>query len=356
MKRFNSFQGLRVIAFLLVFFSHCTGFLPLPSGGHGAIGVEIFFVMSGFLMEVNAKDRDGSLIRQCVDCARKKLRKFYWLHILTMILALVPILLKWIIQVPTQQMVLETVKKIAANVFLVQSWIPDSSYYFSMNAVTWYLSTSMVMYLLFPMFHKWIRQMVKIKTKLVCILLIYAFQLALAVALQNSEYMHAVVYIHPLVRCLDFLSGVLLGSIYKQSPKNLRRFLWTWLEIGAVGMLAFVVLMFTKLPQAFSYVTLSAPAAWVLLFVFSQDGGMISQWLSWKPIVFLGNISFELFMIHHLVIKYWAYVLWLARRILHRDIPGVLSTICVLGVSIAAAWILHVIGKKLHSCTMRINK
>ena len=122
--------------------------------------------MSGFLMEVNAKDRDGSLIRQCVDCARKKLRKFYWLHILTMILALVPILLKWIIQVPTQQMVLETVKKIAANVFLVQSWIPDSSYYFSMNAVTWYLSTSMVMYLLFPMFHKWIRQMVKIKTKL----------------------------------------------------------------------------------------------------------------------------------------------------------------------------------------------
>lgn len=357
MKRFNSFQGLRAIAFLLVFFSHCNGFLPIPSGGHGAIGVEIFIIMSGFLMEVNARDRDGSLIRQCVDCAGKKLRKFYWLHILTMLLALVPILLGWILELPSPQEVLETIYKIAANVLLVQSWIPNSDYYFSLNAVTWYLSSTMTMYLMFPLFDRWVPQITKRGTKLVSILLIFVCQLALAAGMRSSAYTRAVVYIHPLVRCMDFLVGMLLGSIYKESAESVHhRSFWTWLEAGSVGALFVVVLVFTKLPSTFSYVTLSAPAVWLLTLVFSYEGGMISRWLSWKPVVFLGNISFELFMIHHLVIKYWEYVQWIARRVLHHNLPGILSTVCTFVLSVAAAWLLQRIGKNLRFGTKRICK
>lgn len=355
MKRFNSFQGLRVIAFLLVFFSHCNGFLPIPSGGHGAIGVEIFFVMSGFLMEVNAKDRDGSLIRQCVDCAGKKLRKFYWLHILTMLLALVPTILGWILQLPDLRTVLEVCSKIAANLFLIQSWVPDSAYYFSLNGVTWYLSTSMFMYLLFPLLHRWISKLKMGSWKYGAILLIYAFQLVLAVRMNGNPYLHAVIYIHPTVRCIDFIAGMLLGSAFRGDLWSAHgNTCWTGLEAMAVGMLVMVVLLFAKLPETFSYVVLCAPAAWLLMAVFAHEQGTISKLLSWKPVLFLGNISFELFMVHRIVIGYWEYVQWIARRVIHQNLPGIVSTGCTFIISVAAAWMLHEIGKKLNSGTKRI--
>lgn len=357
MKRFDSFQGLRTVAFLLVFFSHCNGFLPLPSGGHGAIGVEIFFVMSGFLMEVHAKERDGSLLRQCADCAGKKLRKFYWLHILTMLLALAPTFLGWVLQLPDWRTVLGVCSKIAANLFLVQSWIPDSAYYFSLNGVTWYLSTSMVMYLLFPLLHRWISKLKKRSWKYGVILLIYAFQLTLAAGMNGNPYLHAVVYIHPVVRCLDFVAGMLLGSACKENSRSAHgSAFWTGMEAAAVGMLVVVVFLFAELPEAFSYVVLCAPAAWMLVAVFAHEGGMVSKLLSRKPMLFLGNISFELFMIHRLVIGYWEYVQWIARRVIHQNLPGIISTGCTFMISVAAAWLLHGIGKKLQSRTMRICK
>lgn len=357
MQRIDSFQGLRTIAFLLVFFSHCNSFLPLPSGGHGAIGVEIFFVMSGFLMEVHAKERDKLLLRQCVDSAGKKLRKFYWLHILTMVPALAPTIFGWILQLPDLQTILEVFSKIVVNLFLIQSWIPDSDYYFSLNGVTWYLSTSMVMYLLFPLLHRCISKLTKRSWQYGTILLIYTFQLGLAAGMNGNPYLFAVIYIHPAVRCLDFLAGMLLGSAFKGNPQSAHGCaFWTALEAVAVGMLVMVVLLFVQLPEAFSYVVLCAPAAWMLIAVFAHGQGRISGFLSRKSMLFLGNISFELFMVHRMVIRYWDYVQWIARRILHQNLPGTVSTGCTFIISVAAAWQLHGIGKKLQSRTMRICK
>ena len=53
MKRIHTLTGLRGIAALLVFISHCGAQSILPSflgKGFGQIGVMLFFVLSGFLM------------------------------------------------------------------------------------------------------------------------------------------------------------------------------------------------------------------------------------------------------------------------------------------------------------------
>ena len=47
MKRINSLQGLRAVAFGSIFFEHC------GIGGGGSLGVSVFIVLSGFLMTYN---------------------------------------------------------------------------------------------------------------------------------------------------------------------------------------------------------------------------------------------------------------------------------------------------------------
>lgn len=349
MKRFSAFQGLRTIAFALIFFSHSCGFLNMASGGIGAVGVEIFIVLSGFLVEYHFKDSGLPVVRQSAAYAKKKLVKFYWLHILTMILALARIILGWAVDGFSLQNAKELGLKIASNLLLVQSWIPDRNFYFSLNAVAWYLSTSMLMYFCAPLLHRWINKLSAAKMKCFLILAIYLIQLVVAYQMRASEYLHAVIYIHPMVRIFDFAVGMLLGSVYKQKTKPMPKQWGSILEIAAILYLAAVVNLFAKVPEAFCYVALSAPMAWVLIYVFAFEQGVISGVLSIKPMISLGNISLELFMIHLLVIRYWGYIRWIFRTILYRDIDGRISILCTAAISVFAAWILHGIGTKLHN-------
>lgn len=52
MRRLNSLQGLRAVAFMGVFLGHC------GIGSGGGMGVSVFLVLSGFLMIYNYYQKD----------------------------------------------------------------------------------------------------------------------------------------------------------------------------------------------------------------------------------------------------------------------------------------------------------
>ncbi len=332
---------MRAIACLLVLCSHCNGLLNIPSGGIGAIGVEIFIVLSGFLVEVHFQDSDVPILKQAHTYTKKKLCKFYWLHVLTMLIALTQYFVGWVVETPELNEVKDCAIKVIVNLLLVQSWIPDSSYYFSLNGVSWYLSTSIVLYFSAPFLHRCIQKINSTKQKNYLILGVFALQIVIAQRMAGSEYLHAIIYIHPLVRIFDFITGMLLGSIYKNSKDGFRLAHRDWLEKVSLVSLAGTILLFPKVPEAFSYVVLSAPTAWLLICSFTQDKGAFSRLLSSSVPTFIGDISFEIFMVHRLVISYWEYVQWISRRIMHKDILGSISVVCVFAISVAAAQVLH---------------
>ena len=55
----------------------------------------------------------------------------------------------------------------------------------------------------------------------------------------------------------------------------------------------------------------------------------------------MGDISFEMFMIHLLVIRSWEYAQWVARRIFGRPIPGISSALCVFAITVVGAWLIQ---------------
>ena len=98
------------------------------------------------------------------------------------------------------------------NLSLLQSLIPISRVYFSWNAVSWYLSDTIIFVALLPLILRWLS---RATTKGKIIVWTTAFSLyALLWCILPSGYTHAIFYIHPFVRLLDYAVGVQCGLLY----------------------------------------------------------------------------------------------------------------------------------------------
>ena len=87
MDKLKNLQGLRFIGFLLIFLNHSYWNLGIGKVfDYGARGVEIFFVLSGYLVAYNYIDKDlDSSIKGSLNYVYKKLKKFYVLHLFTFV-------------------------------------------------------------------------------------------------------------------------------------------------------------------------------------------------------------------------------------------------------------------------------
>lgn len=339
MKRFEAFQGLRAVAFVLIFMSHSFTYLSLPMGEHGAIGVSVFFALSGFLVETHYKEStEKSLLEQGAAYAKRKIGKFYGLHLLLIPVALLPVVAR-LVMGSDQYGWTETALQTLANILLVQSWIPDPGFYLSLNSVTWYLSASVFLYFVSPFLHRFISGIPKKTHKALLLPAVLAVQLALACVFRTTALAHGFLYVNPLSRWLDYLAGMVLASLYKE--KVMCIFSGNLAETGAFAALAAVILVFNRIPPAWKYVALSAPMAWALVFSLAHQKGWISKVLSCRVLTFLGDISFEMFMIHLLVIRYWGYMLDVVRNILGWEIPGLVSFAGIFAVTVFGAWLIQ---------------
>ena len=133
-KLISSLQGLRAVAFLSVVLSHCGA----PWLGPWAITV--FVALSGFLMTCNYYDRPRTApgLRSVIAFSLKKIRKLYPLHLIMMAAALL-FVLKGLLAQPSARGVLSCAAQLAVSIFLLQTWIPSSRFWFCLNGVAWYL-------------------------------------------------------------------------------------------------------------------------------------------------------------------------------------------------------------------------
>src|SRR5436305_1921821 len=110
----------------------------------GYIGVDFFFVLSGFVLAWSARPDVGPL-------------RFWWnrfariwpLHLTTLLLALA-------LGVAVAS---GGVAALLPNLFLVQAWWPQPDVYFGFNAVSWSLSCEVFFYLCFPLLFRWISRL-----------------------------------------------------------------------------------------------------------------------------------------------------------------------------------------------------
>lgn len=210
----QNLQGIRGYAIILIFLSHCN-FGTNEAGINrttwlGALGVTLFIMLSGYLLIEN----HGKESIRIFPYIKKKVSKFYPLHIITM-LATLPFVIKNLIHFDCKYII-----GMLANVSITQAWIPNADIYFSYNAVSWYLSVTLFCVVMSPMILRFWKNVdnnahyIKIFVTFgVCLFI----DCILYLVFGKSSFAHWIIYIFPVIRLLEYV----FGGGYIHIAKNL---------------------------------------------------------------------------------------------------------------------------------------
>ena len=301
-------QGLRAVAVLLVVAFHAG--LPAPGG---FVGVDVFFVISGFVIT-------SMLQREWDAAGRLDLRRFYVRRFkrlapaLTLVLTFAVILSTFLLSpFGTQQTVAKTA--IGGALFLANAVIARTTGgYFDAPAGTnpllniWSLSVEEQFYLMFPtiialgwMFAK----RVKPSSPVAILVVGSVATVSLCLAILGSSalgstlpYRPIVGFYSPLTRSWEFAGGALLALA---APGKI--FAWRHLatSTGILGLLLLAVSVWaishaTPFPSAWTIL----PVAATLLLILAGLGesNLVSRALSVKPMVKIGDWSYSIYLWH----------------------------------------------------------
>lgn len=204
-----------------------------------------------------------------------------------------------------------TAQSLIANALLLQAWIPLRS--FAINFPDWSLSCEAFFYLLFPFI---LRRLLRLSTRMIAIFVVSAYTLGLVlhVALVKwgiahhlvftDHWFHDFVFHFPIFHLSTFVVGVGVGIIFVRKYAWLlhQATYWQWLAGGS--LLIWLGLILTRQPLLiYHHNGLLTPLYLLMLIGLSVSGGWLIRLLAAKPLVWLGEISYGVYVLQLPV--YW---------------------------------------------------
>lgn len=295
MKYRPDIDGLRAVAVLSVMAFH-VGLSKVPGG---FVGVDVFFVISGYLI--------SSIVFAEIAQSRFSIVSFYERRIRRIFPALFATLaicgiVACIYLLPSELIAYGKSMLAATASFSNFYFWRHSGYFdspFSQPLLhTWSLAVEEQFYITFPLFLVLARKFFPERLKAAVVILFFASLLTSAVVVSRSpETAFYMLY----TRAWELLLGTIL------SLRMLPRLHSAWLRnpatLSGMGMIAFSVLTYTK-ETLFPGLSALGPCVGSALIIWAGEGGssLVGSVLSWRPIVFIGLISYSLYLWHWPVI------------------------------------------------------
>ena len=293
-ERINSLQGLRVIAMLIIFLYHAELF-PF---GHFA--VTFFFILSGFVAYYADKNKNEINIKSSISYFFNKIKKFYLIYLIAMILGVVVNF-----NIINSYPLIKIIGIIVSNLLLVQAFIPNPDYYFSLNGVGWYLSSLGFCYLTYKLYKKFLNK-VKRNNLIITIVLLWIFQLIISILIINLDYSTTqwIMYINPVIRSINFFMGMVLAKLFIANKNELedRMKNLTFIEFTIILIFLVVYIGSIFIPRSFIWSTYYSPIIMIIIYLFSFEKGCISKFLGKKIFITLSRISFEFYIFHQVIL------------------------------------------------------
>ena len=305
-------DGMRAVGVILVFLFH----LNVRGFGAGFLGVDIFFVLSGFLIT-------SLLLNEMDSTGRIHLAGFWSRRVRRLMPALVILLL--VIAAVTASTATYSERQsvrgdLLATTTYVANWrfISTSSYFENTGVEsplqhTWSLGIEEQFYLLWPLLLVLLLPL--LRRPRLTILVPAALGAVASTALLALLWKPGAAdraYMGTDARIVEPLIGA-IAAVVIASPKG-RAFVQRWgvwmATIGAAGLVGLLVVI--RPDASFYYyggaVAVSLCTAAMMAALWVDRGGALHRALEWPPIVFLGVISYGVYLWH------WPFILWLGVR------------------------------------------
>lgn len=284
---------LRIFFMLFIFLEHSA---YMEGGGY--LGVALFFILGGFCMMLGYGEKVQSESFSYRKYLVRRLTKFYPFHWICLV--------AWVVMTLASQLPIGGIGELLANVCLVQSWIPQSKFYFSFNGISWYLSNTVFYTVVFPFFARQILYRTRSRNVLF-VLCLTAFYVLVCV-LTPEDKRHAILYIHPLVRLADFVLGCYLAKAFVWLRGRIHTFDASKMVMGYVTSIVSIVLLIMQLRWCKDCLQFSC-IFWPLASVTIMSTALASAYRQDRDSRFLetasriGGYSFYFYMVHQMAIQ-----------------------------------------------------
>jgi peptidoglycan/LPS O-acetylase OafA/YrhL len=297
-------DGLRALAVISVVIFHLNIVFKDSHILHGGfLGVDIFFVITGYLISqillLEKKNKKFSLKNFYIRRARRIIPCALFIIIITLFFS---------INIHVEKDIKETTRTLLPTLFFFLNFFlyyqkieynPAEPNFIVFNHF-WSLSLEEQFYFIFPLlffsfFYKNFRKII-----------IFLFASSLISLLYISKYNSMMAFYFFFSRAWEILLGVLI-ALYKEKIYNSIHSLKIKNTIQTVSFLIIIVLLFKASTHNFSkYIILTTVSA-ALIIVFHNKNFLISKILSSKIAIYVGLISYSIYLWHYPIISILEY-------------------------------------------------
>ncbi|WP_394854101.1 acyltransferase family protein [Imperialibacter roseus] len=293
----------RFIAAITIVFFHFGGDLEyinnpifLPIKQYGNLGVSYFFLISGVIMSLvysnkvklsKAFFRDFYIIR---------LSRVYPIYLFSLIVVIFFTKYFWRSQLDLSE--------ILFSVFLIQSWVPGKE--LTLNFPGWSLSVEIFFYLFFPFLILFFRKIGNRKTYMVSFIIWFITQgVFICYFTEGSHLLY-----NPIMHSGTFIIGAAFGIFLKSNadrltfiPPNI------WAVLLIISTLSFVAIIYNAPAWlALSHNGLLSPLFLIITMSLCLDRKSIGRAFKIPLAVFLGNISYGIYIYQYPVKIFTSYI------------------------------------------------
>ncbi|WP_250253763.1 acyltransferase [Chryseobacterium sp. Marseille-Q3244] len=244
------------------------------------VGVSYFFILSGFIMIVAYHKKDKI---EYFEYYKNRFARIYPLYVLGLLLYLVTRYSDF------------SIYKGFLYLLGLQSWIPGGA--MVLNFPGWSISVEFLFYLLFPLLYNHFYSKGNKSVWVITIIIWIITQAFCSLYSESSYYKgphtesHELLYYFPLMHINEFLVGNLAGLYFVRNSRQKNY------DIPIVIIFGLIILslMFTSF---FYHNGLMALLFIPLIILISRNNGVLSRLFSLKPLEYLGEASYAIYITH----------------------------------------------------------
>lgn len=327
-------DGLRAVAVLSV-----VGFHAFPSIFKGGfVGVDVFFVISGFLISKIILEKLESGTFSFLDFYSRRVRRIF--PSLLVVLASCSIL-GWLALTPEENALLGK-HVVAAAFFASNLLLWNESGYFDVSSETkpllhlWSLGVEEQFYALVPVVFLYIYRKCISITLILSVLAIASFSINIVLTNVSSTAN----FYSPISRMFEFLAGSLLAAYMLRNKQDVSDTSYVPIYSALVGIVLIGAAVFGGIDtlQFPGYVVL-APVVGAVLLIHSGSRNAISRYLLANRVaVFIGLISYPLYL--------WHWPLLAFARVVYGDNPSGVIRLAMAGFAVVLSVLVYIYIEK----------